>query len=460
LATPLNERLIHIEVDGINVTGPIFIPNTGAWDKWETVLTTVNLSQGEHALRVVFDFGGFNFNWLELNRIGYDQTAAKPVISPEGGSFYGNAEVSLTCTTPGASIYYTLDGSTPDSSAIQYLKPLTVAEDTTIKATAVADGYNDSDVSIATFIDAASGDRAFKGSSNMIPGIIEAEDYDTTGEGVAYHDTSHGNKGAKYRNDDVDIWYSTVEGHYTGANATSEWLAYSVDVETTGAYNLDLRLATPLDGRLIHVELDGVDISGNISIPNTGHWNHWETITVPIYLKAGRHILKVVFDQGGCNFNFMEFDWIGHISENVAFIPGIIEAEDYDTGGEGIAYHDSSKGNKGEQYRNDDVDIWYSKVEGHYTGANATGEWLAYSVEIDTSGQYNLDLRIATPRNGRLLRVEMDGVDISGTISIPNTGAWNRWQTITTPIQLKAGWHILKVVFVKGGLNLNMMEIY
>ena len=64
-------------------------------------------------------------------------------------------------------------------------------------------------------------------------------------------------------------------------------------------------------------------------------------------------------------------------------------------GGEGVAYHDRDAGNKGGQYRSDDVDIWLSSSEGYYTGANGTGEWLEYTVDVADSGEYRLDLLVS-----------------------------------------------------------------
>ena len=143
-------------------------------------------------------------------------------------------------------------------------------------------------------------------------------------------------------------------------------------------------------------------------------------------------------------------------------VPGMIEAEDYDTGGEADAYHDRTAGNNGGQYRTDDVDIWYSDnpPEGNYTGANATGEWLEYTVDVSSTGPYQLDLRVATPKSGRQLRVKLDGVDVTGTINVPNTGDWQAWQTVSTTANLTAGQHVLRIEFVLGGLNFSWIDFY
>lgn len=83
--------------------------------------------------------------------------AATPVISPASGAVASGTEVTVTCLTGGATIYYTTDGSTPTSSSTAYNpanKP-TITAATTFKAIAVKDGLTDSDVATATYTLAA-----------------------------------------------------------------------------------------------------------------------------------------------------------------------------------------------------------------------------------------------------------------------------------------------------------------
>jgi lysophospholipase L1-like esterase len=142
-------------------------------------------------------------------------------------------------------------------------------------------------------------------------------------------------------------------------------------------------------------------------------------------------------------------------------VPGSIQSEDYDTGGEGVAYHDTTAGNSGSQYRTDDVDIWYSEnpPEGYFTGAMATGEWLEYTINVADGGQYRFDFRVATPNSGRKLRAEIDGVDVTGEINLPNTGSWTVWQTVDATADLTAGPHVVRIFVIAGGLNLNWINI-
>lgn len=80
-----------------------------------------------------------------------DSQAAAPAINPDGGTFSSPQTVTLSSSTSSASIYYTLDGSTPTTSSTPYTGPITIATDTTLNAIAVASGYIQSPVSTATF---------------------------------------------------------------------------------------------------------------------------------------------------------------------------------------------------------------------------------------------------------------------------------------------------------------------
>ena len=73
-----------------------------------------------------------------------------PTFNPEGGTYYGTQYVSLACSTPGATIYYTLDNTTPKTSSTAYTGPIEIAKTTTIKAIAEKNGLT-SEVASATY---------------------------------------------------------------------------------------------------------------------------------------------------------------------------------------------------------------------------------------------------------------------------------------------------------------------
>jgi hypothetical protein len=81
------------------------------------------------------------------------QLASEPTLSPSAESFGGSLVVSMADATPGATIYYTLDGSTPTVASLVYTTPITISATTTIQAMASAPGYLQSAVSSVTYVD-------------------------------------------------------------------------------------------------------------------------------------------------------------------------------------------------------------------------------------------------------------------------------------------------------------------
>ena len=78
-------------------------------------------------------------------------TAATPTFAPAPGTYTAAQSVTLSCSTPGASIYYTTNGSTPGASSTRYTTPISVPATTTIQAIAIASGYSNSLVASGTY---------------------------------------------------------------------------------------------------------------------------------------------------------------------------------------------------------------------------------------------------------------------------------------------------------------------
>jgi hypothetical protein len=97
-------------------------------------------------------------------------TVAIPTFKPGGTtSFHGTQTVEISCATPGASIYYTTDGTTPTSSGTAYSGAISLTSTTTIKAIAVKADMNDSAVAAATFTRRSSSGGGGGGGSVSIP---------------------------------------------------------------------------------------------------------------------------------------------------------------------------------------------------------------------------------------------------------------------------------------------------
>lgn len=144
--------------------------------------------------------------------------------------------------------------------------------------------------------------------ANTIPGTIEAEDFDKGCPGDAYVDRDEANTGNQYRMDQgVDIEKCAVGGYDVFRAEPGEWMAYTVDVLTSGTYEVSFYVACTSDNGRLHMECDGIDKTGNVIIPGTNGRQNWKMVRSSIKLDAGKHILKLVLDGPGVSLDKFSF---------------------------------------------------------------------------------------------------------------------------------------------------------
>jgi hypothetical protein len=143
-------------------------------------------------------------------------------------------------------------------------------------------------------------------------------------------------------------------------------------------------------------------------------------------------------------------------------LPGKLQCEFYDLGGEGIAYHDTDSINSGSgqlnpadgsylnEFRiNEPVDISYTKfrdpaidnspynfVEPEkdqlYVGWTKPGEWIKYTVNVEKAGTYQLGIMFTSNKNGKIA-ISVNDLDVTGPLLIPSTAVaaetvpWRQW---------------------------------
>ena len=129
--------------------------------------------------------------------------------------------------------------------------------------------------------------------------LVQAEDFNDGGQGVSYYDLSSGNDGGAYRNTDVDVESSADAGggYNVGWTGAGEWFTYTVNVPVAGTYALEARVAALGSGGIFHIEVDGVDRTGPMYVPDTGGWQVWTTIRHQgVALTAGVQTWRLVVD--------------------------------------------------------------------------------------------------------------------------------------------------------------------
>ncbi len=137
-------------------------------------------------------------------------------------------------------------------------------------------------------------------------------------------------------------------------------------------------------------------------------------------------------------------------------IPGTLEAIDYDYGGEGVAYHDTDGINEGTGPRADEAVDTEFNDGGANIGWIHPGEWVEYSVNVDSTGLYDVELRVSSQPGGGQMEIHFNGEDRTGPIDIPATGGWTIFTSIyLNDVELYETDSIMKLNFILGDFNIS-----
>ena len=97
---------------------------------------------------------------------------------------------------------------------------------------------------------------------------------------------------------------------------------------------------------------------------------------------------------------------------------------------------------------------------GQNVGFIDTNDWMGYRINVPTAGNYKIQYRIASQSGGGSIRFErLGGSPVFGTISVPATGGWQTWQTISHNVDLPAGQQEVAITAAAGGFNVNWFSI-
>jgi hypothetical protein len=262
-------------------------------------------------------------------------------------------------------------------------------------------------VSLTVTAPKSSGEGPFGGTPAAIPGTVMAENYDTGGQGVGYNVTSINGTNNGYRSDGVDLEKATspATGNNLGWTASGQWFRYTVNVATAGTYKVSFLVAGDVAVTdAFHLSnSSGTNLSGSVNVPSTGGWQAWTTVTATVTLPAGVQTLTLNEDNPGWNIDSIAFASTsggeGPFGGTPAAIPGKVMAENYDTGGQGVAYNVTSVNGTDNSYRSDGVDLEAASAPatGNDLGWTAAGQWFKYTVNVATAGTYTVTFEVASP---------------------------------------------------------------
>ncbi len=333
-------------------------------------------------------------------------------------------------------------------------------------------------------------DGPYGGTAAAVPGTVQAANYDTGGQGVAYNVASVNGSANSYRSDGVNLEdtadtqdASAAGGAYDmGWTTPGQWFNYTVNVATAGTYTVAFRVSSPygITDALHVANSSGTSLTGAVAVPNTGGYETWTTVDASVTLPAGQQTLTVDQDSNGWNFHYLTFTLSsgggsggGGSSGDQPFggtpaaVPGTVQVANYDTGGQGTAYNVTSANGTANSYRSDGVDLEdtadtqdTSAAGGAYDmGWTTPGQWFKYTVEVATAGIYTVSFRVASPYavTDALHIANSSGTNLTGAVAVPNTGGYQTWATVTASVTLPAGQQTLTVDQDSNGWNFHYM---
>jgi hypothetical protein len=255
-----------------------------------------------------------------------------------------------------------------------------------------------------------------------VPGKVESENYAAM-SGVATETTT--DAGA---------------GQDVGWIDQGDYMDYSVNVATAGQYTVSFRVASPNAGASFQMTTSSGSVLATVNVPTTGGWQTWQTVTANVTLPAGIQTLRIKSVAASAwNFNYMQFATYVPPTTTQA-IPGTIQAESYSSMS-GVATQSTTDAGGGLN-----------------VGWIDAGDHMDYSVNVATAGQYTASFRMATANSGGSVQLMTTAGTVLATATVPNTGGWQTWQTVTANVTLPAGVQTIRVKCVGTTWNFNWMQ--
>ena len=151
----------------------------------------------------------------------------------------------------------------------------------------------------------------YGGSAAAVPGTVQAANYDTGGQGIAYNVNSSNGTDTAYRSDAVDLETTSDTGGgadlaWTGAG---QWFKYTVNVAAAGAYTLNIRASSTsgVSDAFHLTDSSGNALTGAENIPATGGGQTWTTVSDSVTLSAGQQTITLDQDNSGWSLHYLAF---------------------------------------------------------------------------------------------------------------------------------------------------------
>jgi endoglucanase len=215
-----------------------------------------------------------------------------------------------------------------------------------------------------------------------------------------------------------------------------QWLDYSVAVGAPGVYKVNFRVANGFsDDARLKLQNAGGTVLAELAVPRTGGMSSWKTVPMLVRLPAGTQTLRIYIEKGIFSLNWLE------VFHDVRTLPGKVEAETFDLA--------SAVGT--ESTTDADGGLNVSNID--------DGDWLDYAVSVAEAGRFTFTFRVANAYGNGYIKIRDTAGNTLGEVpSIPQTGGWQNWTTVSAVVELPAGEQILRIYSERGTYNLNWWQ--
>ena len=309
----------------IYLTDFIEVPKTGSNTEFHTMSFVMKepLTVGRHTLCLNIDKGGFYVKSMTFRRYEQDKSIkfTKFTVNPTTIDLGERVTIQAEAESPNSTIASIkifandlLIGTMTEAPFTMEFEPTEKGTYTITAVATDAEGRENASTSKKTL--KVNGKREpYSGTPIIIPGIIQAENFDKGGEGLTFHDSDNTREGdTEYRKDGEGVDFVKGNGGTAiGYTAEKEWLEYSIDVQEAGTYQYVATVSSGTSGSGFSIGIQkngGMITLAKVSVPQTGNnnWDTYKTVEGQLSqnLEVGQQIMRFTITGQQCNIDKVE----------------------------------------------------------------------------------------------------------------------------------------------------------
>lgn len=266
-------------------------------------------------------------------------------------------------------------------------------------------------------------------SAPPTPNIVLVEGSAPPAEATIIQENQAGFCGVEGTIDSNNAGY-TGSGFANANNAVGAGIDWRINVTAGGTYGMTFRYANGgTSDRTAQLLIDGSTVAASISMPATGSWTSWTTVTTNVSLATGTHDIRL---QANISDGLANIDYIAITGDN---LPAVASCD----GTSSTTIQENETGFCSVEGSVDSNNAGFSGA-GFANTTNASSAGINWNVTFTDAGTHTITFRYAnggtTDRTGQLF---INGSSVASSISMPASGSWTTWTDVSVSVSVSAG---------------------